>query len=119
MPRDAIEVIKYSGLADVFEPEDQTWDGGLKQGKGIITYAFGNVYVGDWKDDKKQGKGKYIWVDGRVYEGDYINDKRQGKGKYTLADGDVQYMRETLWMASFMEKENTVGPMEMCMRETL
>jgi hypothetical protein len=31
--------------ADVFEPADKTWAGGLKQGKGKMTYANGDVYV--------------------------------------------------------------------------
>jgi hypothetical protein len=104
--------------ADVFEPADKTWAGGLKQGKGKMTYANGDVYVGEfinnkrqgigkmtykngavyegnWMDDNRQGKGQYTWADGDVFEGDWMYDKKTGKGKYTYANGDVY---EGVWV---------------------
>lgn len=60
-----------------------------KHGKGKYTWANGNVYDGDWKNDKMHGKGKYTWADGNVYDGNWKNDKMDGKGKYTWANGNV------------------------------
>ena len=42
-------------------------------------------------NDKKEGRGRYTYADGEVYEGDWKNDKK-GRGTYTSADGDV-YVR--------------------------
>jgi hypothetical protein len=53
------------------------------------TYADGNIYEGEWKDDKRNGRGKYTKVNGNVYEGEWKDDKRSGRGKYTKANGKI------------------------------
>lgn len=35
-------------------------------------------YVGDYKNDKKHGKGVYTWASGNVYKGEYWEDERNG-----------------------------------------
>ena len=63
-------------------------------GHGTYTYASGNIYVGEFKDDKCNGKGTYTygpkskWA-GDKYFGEFKNQKRNGQGTYTYADGSV------------------------------
>ena len=44
-------------------------------GKGIMSYADGDKYDGDWKDGKKNGKGIMSYADGEKYDGDWKDDK--------------------------------------------
>jgi len=61
----------------------------LKEGKGKLTFANGNVYEGEFRDDMRHGKGtlycKEIYDDGEVYEeiyeGYWENDMKNGKGE--------------------------------------
>ena len=55
---------------------------------GTFTFASGNEYVGEWKDDKKHGYGTFRFVDGGQHVGEYKDDKPNGHGTYTWADGD-------------------------------
>jgi hypothetical protein len=57
--------------------------GNCLNGQGTYTYANGDKYVGEWKDDKKNGKGTYTSANGDKYVGEYMNDKKNGKGTYT------------------------------------
>jgi hypothetical protein len=82
--------------ADVWEPESEfareMASFGIRiqpQGKGKMTYANGDVYVGEFKDGKRQGIGKIIYANGDVYEGGWLDGKQHGKGKETGADGWV------------------------------
>ena len=54
---------------------------------GTYTYANGDKYVGEWKDDKKNGQGTYTFADGENYVGEFKDDKKNGQGTYTFADG--------------------------------
>ena len=61
-------------------------------GRGTYTYADGDQYEGDWKDDRRHGKGTvtYAAVEGGAaekYEGDWSDGKMHGYGKYFYADG--------------------------------
>ena len=50
-------------------------------------------------------KGKYTWADGNVYEGDWKNDKQDGQGKLQTANGSLSIM-VILRIVSKMAKEN-------------
>ena len=50
---------------------------------GKMTFANGNMYEGEFKDDMKHGEGKFTYANGDVYEGDYADDEAHGKGKIT------------------------------------
>ena len=52
------------------------------------SFANGDKYVGEFKDDKRTGQGTYTWADGDKYVGEYKDDKRTGQGTYTYASGD-------------------------------
>ena len=59
---------------------------------GTYTFANGDKYVGEWKDDKKHGQGTYTWGKGPnkgdKYIGEYKDGKIHGLGTYTFADGE-------------------------------
>jgi hypothetical protein len=41
----------------------------------VMTFANGDKYEGEWKDDKRNGQGIFTSNDGNVYEGTWKNDK--------------------------------------------
>src|ERR1043166_8379456 len=53
-----------------------------------LTYANGDVYVGETVDGKRHGEGVYTYKDGRRYTGAWQDDKRQGQGTMTFPNGD-------------------------------
>ncbi|MCQ2354840.1 MAG: hypothetical protein MJ102_07045 [Clostridia bacterium] len=79
----------------VLNYSDRTaYKGGLSEdfrrdGTGILVYANGDRYTGDFVLDKLTGKGVYEFASGEKYEGDLVNGIKHGKGKYTHANGDV------------------------------
>ena len=52
-----------------------------------MTYANGDVYVGEWKDGSRHGQGTYTWTDGRKYVGESKDNKWNGQGTMTWPDG--------------------------------
>jgi len=59
-------------------------------GKGVFTWANGNVYDGDFANDKKDGNGKFTWPDGRIYNGEWKAGKQHGKGEYIHKNGQAR-----------------------------
>jgi len=59
-----------------------------RNGQGTKTWANGDEYVGEWKDDKRHGKGTYTYADGNKYVGQWKDGNRTGQGTYTYANGD-------------------------------
>ncbi|EGZ14875.1 hypothetical protein PHYSODRAFT_504737 [Phytophthora sojae] len=70
---------------------------GKREGKGHMHYAYGSVYVGDWKADVKCGQGVMTWMtprgDGELlnpedstplerYDGEWLNDYQEGFGRH-------------------------------------
>jgi hypothetical protein len=117
--RDTKEVIKYGGLADIYEGDQVD---GLKHGKGTMYYMGGDRYEGDWvqgmehghgskdfaiKDRESEGgtyvgefrngvchgQGKRVYMAGCMagtsYEGEWVNGERCGKGQITYPSGKV------------------------------
>ena len=58
-------------------------------GSGIIRYADGSCYEGQFKNDKYEGKGKLMFKNGGSYEGEFINNLMEGKGKYIYPDDKI------------------------------
>jgi len=66
---------------------------GLKHGKGVKTWAWGDRYEGGFADDRKSGKGMYAWGArspwaGERFVGEYRADLREGWGTYYWPNGD-------------------------------
>ena len=64
-----------------------------RNGHGTLTYADGNVYDGEFKDDDMNGRGTFTYADGGVYTGEFKDDLYHGHGTYMLV---VTYMMENL-----------------------
>lgn len=67
---------------------------GLKHGKGVKTWLWGDRYDGEFVEDLKQGAGIYTWgprglSNGQRYVGEYLADRRHGFGTYSWPDGEV------------------------------
>ena len=78
---------------------------------GTFTFASGNEYVGEWKDDKKHGYGTFRFVDGGQHVGEYKDDKPNGHGTYTWADGDKyagEYKDGSAWTGITYDKNGSV-----------
>ena len=55
----------------------------------MYTWANGNTYEGDYKDDRRNGRGVFTFANGDKYEGDFRDDKRHGVGAYNWANGSI------------------------------
>ncbi len=43
-----------------------------------MTFANGDKYVGEYKDDKRNGQGTFKFADGTKYVGEFKDDKLNG-----------------------------------------
>ena len=53
---------------------------------GTYTFANGDKYAGEWKDDKKHGQGTYTFASGRVWKGFWSNDDFVSGEKYAAGE---------------------------------
>ena len=86
---------------DMYEGQ---WKAGKREGQGTTRYAIGNVYEGQYKADTKEGEGKFCYATGDVYEGQYKAGKQEGKGEYISANGNVY---EGQYKANMREGQGT------------
>ena len=68
------------------------WKDGNFHGKGILREAWGDIYIGDFKNNLAEGYGKqYSYVNGKEsggwFEGEVKNDSLNGKGIYVYDNG--------------------------------
>lgn len=62
-------------------------------GRGQITRPNGSVFWGDWKDGKAQGNGTFFCgLENSLYEGVWVDDKQNGKGREEWEEGQVFYV---------------------------
>ena len=66
----------------------------IRQGKGIMQYANGSVYEGEWELGVKQGFGRLVNSQGDAYEGGWIDDRAEGFGIMLNSQG---YRYEGQW----------------------
>ena len=57
-------------------------------GQGTATYPNGDQYVGEFRNSKKHGQGTFTFVSGNKYVGEYRDDQKHGQGTYTHPDGN-------------------------------
>lgn len=76
-------------LKDIYEGEVD--EKGRRHGKGVIKYANGNEFHGQFEHNKRHGKGIYFYGNGDKFEGIWKDDERDENSPFvaTLANGDV------------------------------
>ena len=52
------------------------------------------MYEGDWENDEQQGNGVLKFANGSVYEGEFANGQPHGEGKYTYKTVDFDDIKE-------------------------
>lgn len=60
-----------------------------RNGCGVLIYADGRLYEGEWKADKRNGQGFEIFKRGHIYLGNFFNNKPHGKGLFTWSNGET------------------------------
>ena len=75
---------------------------------GAYTFASGNEYVGQWKDDKFHGLGTSTFAGGEKFVGQYIDGKRNGFGTYYYANGSIR--QQGLWSDDWFVQAQTTPP---------
>ncbi|RLN58883.1 hypothetical protein BBJ29_000187 [Phytophthora kernoviae] len=67
-----------------------------RHGKGKCTYANGDEYDGDWRDDQRCGQGVMRYAKSHdMYAGQWENDQRHGYGIYEYNVPDAQDRHKT------------------------
>jgi len=56
---------------------------------GTYTFANGEKYVGEFRDDKYNGQGATTFANGNKYVGEYKDGKKKGQGTFTFEDGQT------------------------------
>jgi len=64
------------------------WFKDKKHGFGV-QHAWGDYYIGDWKDSVQSGYGLYVYQSGNMYEGGWLDGKKDGRGIYKFENGSV------------------------------
>ena len=62
---------------------------------GKYTFANGNTFVGDFKENCPDNWGKFTWRNGSSYEGQFLDGRMCGDGKF------VHYNNSTIISARF------------------
>jgi hypothetical protein len=92
-PDDASKRLTYAGEVD--------WQG-CRHGLGLVTWADGSRYAGEWYADRPSGHGVQTYADGSLYEGQFLDEQRQGAGAFTRVGGDMQICGH--WTAGEVEE---------------
>jgi hypothetical protein len=68
-----------------------SYSGGVRNGQpygiGIMRYANGDRYIGEWANGQRTN-GEIYYINGGSYEGEWLNDLPHGNGEMTYANGD-------------------------------
>lgn len=57
----------------------------MRHGNGVLTFANGDKYEGNFENNEIHGKGKYTWTTGDVFEGNFKDGKmNQGDCWYSI-----------------------------------
>ena len=68
-------------------------ENGKPHGLGILTYIYGNNYVGEFKDGREHGQGTYTGA-GTRYVGGWKDGREHGQGTWTSSSDGDKYVGE-------------------------
>ena len=96
--------------------------GGYKSGKGVMYYANGDTYTGDWAHSLPEGQGTMVYhTTGNTYVGGWKGGRRHGKGvmNFEVADEELQLCRICYEneMDALFYRCGHVAACEMCARQ--
>lgn len=60
-----------------------------RHGVGVMTHTNGDRFEGEWKDDKRHGRCKELFADGSVFEGHLEEGLRSGHGVMVWPEGST------------------------------
>ena len=91
-------------ISDNYIYEGKLDENKIKEGYGKLTYKYGEIYIGQFKNDKFHGKGVLYYKKNKTkYEGDFFEGKYDGKGK-------LIYENEEYYIGQFKKgKKNGLG----------
>lgn len=93
----------YYNNGDFFEGFMQK---NVKSSEGLMRYANGNIYIGNWNNDKRHGLGKLTYPDGvQSLYGIWNSDKFSGRGKVVKYQEGNKVL--TVYEGQFMDGELT------------
>lgn len=69
---------------------DGNFEDGLRSGCGTLTFADGQQYVGQFADDRFNGIGQWIGLAGERYVGQFQDNNCEGWGTWVAADGSAR-----------------------------
>ena len=75
---------------------EPVYKGDVKNGKpngfGVMTFPWGDKYIGEWKEGKYHGQGTETYTDGgdSMYVGEWKNGEYHGQGTYTFGKGKFE-----------------------------
>ena len=64
---------------------------GKQSGRGRMTQANGDIYQGEWKNNLANGYGSLMNTQGGTSEGDWLDDRQHGFGKETWEFGKIKF----------------------------
>mgnify|MGYP001437938916 CR=1 FL=1 len=73
------------------ETEEREFNFGPREQRQIARLPNGSVYLGEWtfEGNIKEGKGVQVWPDGSLYEGYWSANKANYFGRLLHKDGDI------------------------------
>lgn len=75
-------------------------------GYGVMVYANGEKYVGEFDNNKRQGQGVYFLSNGDKYVGTWKDDNYNGEGRLYKRDGSIE---GGIWTKNTLTKKQANG----------
>ena len=101
---DLAVIVGNTYTTDVLKYEGEIRDG-QPNGKGVITFNWGDSYAGDVVNATPHGDGMMKYVDGSIYRGHFKNGQPDGRGRMDTPDGGWY---EGSWVAGSRSGQGTM-----------
>lgn len=78
--------------------EELEHDGEIPDGDGIVMFADGRIFIGEFSDSSRQGLGLMSWPSGAAYFGEWKNDRINGTGILYISADEI-------WAGDFIDDD--------------